>query len=198
MPSPRHMGMRHPRTVIWAAPVLASLVILLSPSAAEASCAMPPVESPHAFTGTVLEVEQDGRVATVELDDGREVVVNGSPEAGSTVTSVDRRFEPGARYVFHPLNATSPYEDNACTATRRLAGTGTSTGSGSGSGSGSDDRILAWLPVDGQAGPSGYAAVAAVAVAAVVALGLLVTLARSALLRRGRRGTAQGQAVKND
>ena len=33
---------------------------------------------------------------------------------------MDRRFDVGIRYEFHPLNGTSPYQDNACTATREV------------------------------------------------------------------------------
>ena len=92
----------------------------LGASAAYASCALPPVQSPHAFTGTVLSVESDGRVATVRTDDGRTVTAIGGPGEPNTMTSVDRTYQVGVRYEFHPLNGRSPYRDNACTATHRL------------------------------------------------------------------------------
>ncbi|GAA1219490.1 hypothetical protein GCM10009665_06980 [Kitasatospora nipponensis] len=31
---------------------------------------------------------------------------------------MDRTYSVGLRYEFHPLNSSSPYHDNACTATR--------------------------------------------------------------------------------
>jgi hypothetical protein len=33
---------------------------------------------------------------------------------------VDRTYEDGATYEFHVLNDASPYEDNACTATKLI------------------------------------------------------------------------------
>ena len=83
--------------------VTATVVVVLAAGLAavgpaRASCAEMPTDSPNAFTGTVLEVEKDGRVAHVVLDNGRRVVVHGSPELSNrTVTSVDRRFAAGAR-----------------------------------------------------------------------------------------------------
>ena len=61
-------------------------------------------------------------------DEGRTVTVNGGPSGTgtgtdtNTATSVDRTYRPGVRYEFHPLNAASPYQDNACTATRAIGG----------------------------------------------------------------------------
>ena len=111
------------RTAVGAA-VLAAVSLTapaaLGASAAYASCALPPVQSPHAFTGTVLSVESDGRVATVRADDGRTVTVIGGPGEPNTMTSVDRTYQVGVRYEFHPLNGRSPYRDNACTATHKL------------------------------------------------------------------------------
>lgn len=101
-----------------------SITITAAPAAA--SCFTTPAVSPYAFVGMVLSVERQGRVAHVKTDDGRTVIVSGTPE-GSTepgqtvITSVDRTYTAGARYEFHPINDTSPYEDNACTATRLLA-----------------------------------------------------------------------------
>lgn len=98
--------------------LVAGTLIGFAPSAA-ASCASPPRPSPYAFTGTVTSVEREGVLAHVLTDDGAEVEVVGSPsETG--VTSVDRTFKPGVRYEFHPLNDSSPYQDNSCTATREL------------------------------------------------------------------------------
>jgi hypothetical protein len=88
---------------------------------AVASCAGSPSPSAYQFTGTVVSTGSEGRIAQVATDDGRKVEVRGTPDA-SGVTSVDRTYRQGARYEFHPVNNASPYDDNACTATRELSG----------------------------------------------------------------------------
>lgn len=94
--------------------------LLTSTAQASAPCVPDPAASPHAFVGTVSSTERDGRLAHVDTIDGRAVIVVGSPsETG--VTSVDRIYEVGVRYEFHPLTEESPFEDNACTRTRVLA-----------------------------------------------------------------------------
>lgn len=91
---------------------------------ASASCVFPPLISSPRFTGIVTKVENLGRTATVVTDDGRTVIVRGGdavePDAA---TSVDRTYQVGVRYEFHPINGASPYTDNACTATRPLPAT---------------------------------------------------------------------------
>jgi hypothetical protein len=72
-------------------------------------------------------VASNGRVATVRTDDGRTVLVIGTPDPGAQATSVDRTFAVGARYEFHPVNDAPPYQDNACTATHEIA-RGTTSG----------------------------------------------------------------------
>lgn len=84
------------------------------------SCAQPSLESPDAFTGVVVSTRSRGRVATVQTDAGVKVEVRGTPDIFSAVTSVDRTYEVGGRYEFHPTNSASPYQDNACTATQFL------------------------------------------------------------------------------
>ena len=57
----------------------------------------------------------------VHTDDGRTVTVRGSDADGpNAATTVDRTYQVGVRYEFHPLNDTSPYRDNACTATHPI------------------------------------------------------------------------------
>ncbi len=73
-----------------------------------------------AFTGTVVSTERDGRVAAVLTDDGHRVEVVGTAST-SGFTSVDRAYEIGARYEFHPANATSPFQDNICTRTHLIS-----------------------------------------------------------------------------
>ncbi|MFD1542807.1 hypothetical protein [Nonomuraea guangzhouensis] len=93
--------------------VFVAMGILATPSAAVAAdCVQTPPASPHVFTGTVVSVESSGRVATVRTDDGAEVKVIGTPSE-TAVSTVDRAYDVGARYEFHPLNATSPFNDNA-------------------------------------------------------------------------------------
>lgn len=103
------------------------------PEVAVASCAQIRITSAHSFTGVVLDTRSQGRVATVRTDTGVTVEVVGTPSVGSVMTSVDRTYEVGARYEFHPLNSTSPYQDNACTATRLLSpAAGPTSGPGTG------------------------------------------------------------------
>jgi len=75
------------------------------------------------FTGTVVETRYLGTEASVRTDSGALVVVRGyigrDPGLGS---SVDRVFREGRRYKFHPVNARSPFRDNACTRTHRIRG----------------------------------------------------------------------------
>jgi len=100
---------------------LATAASLLGSAPAHASCMQSPLISPHRFTGTVTAVSNAGRTATARTDDGRTVTVRGS-DAGepNAATSVDRTYQVGAKYEFHPLNDTSPYQDNACTATHQI------------------------------------------------------------------------------
>jgi len=161
----------------WATATLGlglALVVTVS-GPAQASCAGPPTDSPYAFTATVVKVEDNDRVATVVRVDGREVVVLGSPYlGGSRGTSVDRHYALGGRYEFHPRNSKSPYEDDACTATRQIAGPTVVPVEAK------EDRLPGWLPVDEQAGPAGYATLGGILVG-VAAAALMV---RWAALRR--------------
>jgi hypothetical protein len=89
---------------------------------ASASCAAPPSVSPWVFTGTVVSTERDGRVAAVQTDDGHRVEVVGTTSTSTNgFTSVDRAYEVGARYEFHPANSTSPFQDNICTRTHVIS-----------------------------------------------------------------------------
>jgi hypothetical protein len=158
----------------------AVVLVLTGPTAAQASCATDPQPSRDRFVGTVVEVESDGRLAYVVLDDGTRVEVHGSSSLGvGSATSVDRQYAVGGRYEFHPTNARSPYQDNICTATRQLAGP-TSAAPGQ-----AHDPLPGWLPVDEPAGPVGYAALAGGSVAVLTALAALVAAA-TMIVRRFR------------
>jgi hypothetical protein len=103
--------------VVAGAVGVVALVQLAWPSPAAASCAWPPRVSAHPFSGTVIAVTNGGRTATVHADDGRSVTVRGTPAGDDAATTVDRAYQVGQRYEFHPINDADPYQDNACTAT---------------------------------------------------------------------------------
>jgi hypothetical protein len=141
--------------------------VVLAGSRAEASCAGSPSPSAHRFTGVVISTTLGGRRAAVRTDAGTVVQVHGTPvDIENAMTSVDRAFEVGSRYEFHPQNDASPYTDNACTATRLLSRAAAPTGRRPAADSGGDGRFLA-------------------AGVAVIAAGGAVALRR----RRGRRDT---------
>lgn len=86
------------------------------------SCALPPRVSAHPFTGTVIGLSNTGRTASVRTDDGRVVTVRGSEaDEPNAATTVDRSYQMGVRYEFHPINDADPYQDNSCTATHPVA-----------------------------------------------------------------------------
>jgi hypothetical protein len=111
--------------IVWrlfgvAALSAAGLFVGAAPEAS-ASCTEPPAAvSPWVFTGTVVSTERDGRVAAVQTEDGRRVEVVGTASTGG-FTSVDRAFEIGARYEFHPANSISPFQDDICSRTHLVS-----------------------------------------------------------------------------
>ncbi len=113
--------------------IVASLTVLLLPTqTACASCIRDPrplpvevAEADIVFVGTVITVANAGRDARIQVEEiwkgpdlGEQVVVHGGPEGGS-VTSVDRRWEPGARYLVFPRRHEGRLEDDACSPTVR-------------------------------------------------------------------------------
>lgn len=114
-------------------------ILLLSAPVAGASCGpLGPIEeaiddAPVVFVGTVANVEHDGRLASFSVDEvwkgdvKSTVVVSGGPSPSeleglgfgeSVVTSVDRHFEQGVRYLVVPFGVEDgAYMDNACSAT---------------------------------------------------------------------------------
>ena len=118
--APARSRLRASATVALA--VLAALFWVASGSEpALGSCAVQSLKSSDAFPGVVVSTRSHGRVATVLTDGGARVEVWGTPDIGSAATSVDRTYEVGGRYEFHPTNSASPYRDNACTATQLLS-----------------------------------------------------------------------------
>jgi hypothetical protein len=113
--------MKKLRALLTFAIVGASAVVAIASAPAYASCMATPPPAKTVFTGTVTTTSHGGRQATVRTTDGRTVTVNGTPDLEAAATSVDRTFEKGATYEFHVLNDSSPFEDNACTATKLIA-----------------------------------------------------------------------------
>lgn len=111
---------------------IATAVVLFAVSTAppaEASCALgPSIEEQLAladavFVGTVHQVANESRTATVEIhevwtgpDLPASVVVHGGQE--EMTTSADRLFEAGIRYLFAVSARDGRLEDNGCSATQ--------------------------------------------------------------------------------
>ncbi|MDQ4130407.1 MAG: hypothetical protein M3133_05370 [Actinomycetota bacterium] len=113
--------------------IVASLTVLLLPTqAACASCIHDPrplpvevAEADIVFVGTVITVADGGRDARIQVEEiwkgpelGEQVVVHGGPE-GASITSVDRHWQPGARYLVFPRRQGARLEDDACSPTIR-------------------------------------------------------------------------------
>jgi hypothetical protein len=116
---------------LLAAPLIALALTSATAGAAQASCAVPsalPEQIKAAalvFVGTVLSTSDDNRVAYVRVESiwkgplGAEYVnVHGSPGSAGTVTSVDRHYQAGTRYLFILYSAEQPLQDNDCTGTQ--------------------------------------------------------------------------------
>lgn len=98
---------------------------------AAASCAAPPGgafninKTPIVFVGTVDSADDTGRIANVlvesvwkgEVDE--HVQVKGGSGNPQLISSVDRGFDVGTRYLFVPFKGNGQvFEDNACSATQ--------------------------------------------------------------------------------
>lgn len=111
---------------------LAILAVAASALPAAASCAMPEgslqqrlENANHLFVGTVTSIDPTGRIADVTVeavwrgDVGDTAQVQGGPPDANTMTSVDRSFEQGRRYLFAPPSGNGQvFEDNACSDTQ--------------------------------------------------------------------------------
>lgn len=151
LPDGRQSVMTTPTRAALLLMIIAGLATAASPfggATAHASCMQSPLASPYHFTGTVTTLSNAGRTATARTDDGRTVIVLGSEaDEPNAATSVDRTYEVGAKYEFHPLNDTSPYRDNACTATHLIGASspgpsGLAAAAGSGTASGEPSTSL--------------------------------------------------------
>jgi hypothetical protein len=117
----------------WLLAFAVAVPLLLAGSvSARASCAAPPnltaqlSSAEVAFVGTVVATADGGGLARVKVESiwrgpAQPVYldVSGSPVAGSNaVSSVDRHYQVGVRYLFVPVAAQRPLQDNSCTPTR--------------------------------------------------------------------------------
>lgn len=80
------------------------------------------------FVGTVIEVTNKNRTAIFRVEEvwkgpslPERVKVAGGPETSNAVTSVDRYFDQGVRYLVFPLGDPSEFTDNSCSPTRKWA-----------------------------------------------------------------------------
>ena len=99
---------------------------------AHASCLAPPpleqgiADAQVVFVGTVVDYGGDERQAIVEVDSvwkGEGVATLVGVDGGfapDAVTSVDRFFLAGERYIFFPTNEEFPFEDNSCSLTQPM------------------------------------------------------------------------------
>ncbi|TMD01530.1 MAG: hypothetical protein E6J05_01565 [Chloroflexi bacterium] len=82
--------------------------------------------SPVVFVGSVVYTSDQDRVARVKVESiwkgpsmAAYVDVHGSPVSGPfTASSVDRHYQAGHRYLFVPVNATMPFDDNSFSLTQ--------------------------------------------------------------------------------
>ena len=108
----------------------AVLTLLLAAVPAAASCALPiPIDqalrdSDSVFVGTVEGLANGGRTASFLVDEvwrgpdlPARTAVAGGPE-GSGVTSIDRSWEPGAKYLVFASVVNGKLADNACSNTQ--------------------------------------------------------------------------------
>ena len=105
------------------------LALLGSAGPVLADCVQPPpieqaiAKAELVFVGTVLSLSQSDRWATVAVEEvwagpdlGPMIELRGGP-AGNSMTSVDRTFTAGTRYLFFPYIEAGALQDNSCTST---------------------------------------------------------------------------------
>lgn len=120
------------RLLIAAVVILSAMPASLIPTAAAASCARMPGQTPGSltgagvvFVGTVLSTANGDREAVVKVERiwrGPDMVtyvrVRGTPDPAGQATSVDRTYQTGQRYLFAPENSSPPFDDNSCSGTQ--------------------------------------------------------------------------------
>ena len=116
-------------------PVLSLAAVLVWSAAvpAAASCMMPAGslkqrlnDAAIVFVGTVDSADDSGRIANVVVESvwkgqaDERVQVQGGPGDPQAITSVDRGFDVGTRYLFVPVKGNGQvFEDNNCTDTQQ-------------------------------------------------------------------------------
>lgn len=175
-------------------PIIAvALSVTAWPAAASCILDQRPVEQQIAeadtvFVGTVTSVSARDRNAVFRVDEvwkgnvASKVAVQGGPP-GDAVTSVDRYFRQGTRYLVFPDGTSSPYSDNSCSPTREWTDdlvryrpasatgpTGATDDEGEPSASGERKTGEAFQGIFRWAIPAGAAAALAVILAAVLVL----------------------------
>lgn len=122
----------NPRHLLLILSIAAALVLSAALPAA-ASCIMPEGslkqrlnDASIVFVGTVDSADDSGRIANVVVESvwkgqvDEHVQVQGGPADPQTITSVDRGFDVGTRYLFVPVKGNGQvFEDNACTDTQQ-------------------------------------------------------------------------------
>lgn len=119
------------RLIRLPAAVLAGLTLGLLPGAASASCAEFPPLGEHldqaevVFVGTVVALTNLDRTAEVAVEEvwrgegiPARVTVHGGEDDPTMMTSVDRTFVAGTRYLFAATFDEGGLRDDSCTATR--------------------------------------------------------------------------------
>lgn len=122
--------MRSTRAIRVLATLGLGLAALWAPTSANASCALPPGgqelwrTADAVFVGTVTAVENNARWAKVTIDEiwigpeqPAEVVVQGGGADPGMMTSVDRTYQVGVRYLFAVMVVDGVLADNACSGT---------------------------------------------------------------------------------
>lgn len=108
-----------------------ALAVSLLPGTATASCGeMPPIDehlsaAEIVFVGTVVSLTNVDRTALVDVHEvwsgaalPAQVTVHGGMDDPQTMTSVDRTYSVGVRYLFAVTIQGDRMSDDACTATR--------------------------------------------------------------------------------
>ncbi|MGH2427470.1 MAG: hypothetical protein ACRDGV_01095 [Candidatus Limnocylindria bacterium] len=169
-----------------APPTALGIALALLPGTVAASCMeFPPIaqhlaQAEVVLVGTVREVANEDRTAQVEVHEiwsGPEVpslvTIHGGPDDPTMMTSADRFYRPGTRYLFAVQLLKGRLEDNGCTATQEWT-----------------DDLAALRPADATSPPAattgdGGGGVPATAVA--IGLAVLAVATTSILAFRARR-----------
>ena len=115
---------------LWKAVACGGVLALLQAGTALASCAPPPPledrlgDARVVFVGTVVDTSNLERNAGVRVEKiwlgerlPQQVEVHGGEQSANVASSADREWVDGRRYLFVLDDTTSPFEDEACSAT---------------------------------------------------------------------------------